>query len=53
MDKIGKLKLEYDGSIVVCGEIVGKLKADCLPDKQVNEFNAELVRRWNLVEGEG
>ena len=47
---IGKLKLEYDGSIVVCGEVVGKLEADCLTPEQINEFNAELVRRWNLQE---
>ena len=48
--EIGKLELEHDGSIVVGREVVGKLKADYLSDEQTNEFNAEIVRRWNLVE---
>lgn len=47
---IGKLKLEYDGSIVVCGEMAGKLEVDCLSRDEINEFNAEIVRRWNLHE---
>jgi len=48
--EIGKLELEYDGSIVVCGEVAGKLWLDCLTAEQTKEFNAELVRRWNLIE---
>lgn len=51
IEAIGRLSLEYDGSIVVCGEVVGKLEADCLTPEQTNEFNAELVRRWNHYEG--
>ena len=48
--EIGKLELEYDGSIVVCGEVVGKLWVDSFSYEQTKEFNTELVRRWNLVE---
>ena len=48
--EIGKLSLEYDGSIVVRGEVVGKLEADCLTQEETKQFNAELVRRWNLHE---
>ena len=50
MGEIGKLSLEYDGSIVVRGEVVGKLEADCLTPEEINKFNAELVRRWNTFE---
>ena len=47
---IGRLRLEYDGSLVVCNEVVGKIQPDCLSPEEVAVFHRELVRRWNHFE---
>jgi len=47
---IGKLSLEYDGSIVAMGQVVGNIAPDTLTPKEVKSFNEELVRRWNAFE---
>jgi len=50
VNQIGKFELEYDGSIVIKGVIVGKLEPDGLTREEINELNEEIVRRWNLLE---
>ena len=51
MLKIGKFKLEYDSSMVVCNQIV-KVEVDTMSEEENNELNKEIVRRWNHFEEE-
>jgi len=50
--RIGKLSLEYDGSIVMGKQVVGKLGPDYFTPDEVNDVCREIVRRWNSFEGE-
>ncbi len=48
---IGRLKLEYDGSVVIVGQIVGKFAVDGMTPEEIDSLNADIVRRWNHFEG--
>jgi hypothetical protein len=43
--RLGKMKLEYDCSIVMHGQVVGKIGPDDFTD-----VCREIVRRWNSFE---
>lgn len=48
--RIGKLALESDGSIIMCGQVVGKIAPDYFDADEVNDVCKEIVRRWNVFE---
>jgi len=50
--RLGKLNLEYDGSIVMGNQVVGKLGPDYFTPDEVNDVCREIVRRWNAFEYE-
>jgi coenzyme F420-reducing hydrogenase alpha subunit len=48
--RLGMLSLEYDGSIVMGNQVVGKIAPDYFTPEEVNDVCKELVRRWNYVQ---
>lgn len=45
--RIGKLELENDGSIIMGGQVVGKIAPDGFDYDEINDVCKEIVRRWN------
>jgi len=48
--RLGKLELEYDGSIVMDHQVVGKIAPDGYSPDEVNDICREIVKRWNKEE---
>jgi hypothetical protein len=48
--RLSKLALEYDGSIVMGNQVVGKMAPDYFTPQEVNDVCKEIVRRWNSFE---
>jgi len=48
--RLGKLELEYDGSIVMDHQVVGKIAPDGYRPDEVNDICREIVKRWNKEE---
>jgi len=48
--RLGKLDLEYDGSIVMIDQVVGKIAPDYFTSEESTEVCREIVRRWNAFE---
>jgi len=48
--RLGKMALEYDGSIVMGNQVVGKIAPDNFAPDEVDDVCREIVRRWNAFE---
>ena len=48
--RLGKLALEYDGSIVMGNQVVGKIGPDYFAQDEIDDVCREMVRRWNAFE---
>ena len=51
--RLGNLDLEYDGSIVMGNQVVGKIAPDYFEHDEVTDVCREIVRRWNAFEADG
>jgi ADP-dependent phosphofructokinase/glucokinase len=48
--RLGKIGMEYDGSIVMGNQVVGTIAPDYFTHEEVCDVSKELVKRWNTFE---